>query len=169
MTPLLHLTFTSSARVEFSSIWRWPGTSPVSQALPWALAWSTILYCPSHIGWPSLHSRADRHLRLGQPRRSDEQHVPVPMAPHATKTGPAHKTGGVLDHRGRPYEKVPLPASPRAPSCQQRYEVTLDGPMQFAFADPLVLPASGTTHCSSQNRFCRGLPTLRQATCQTLR
>jgi hypothetical protein len=27
-----------------------------------------------------------------------------------------------------------------APSCQQRYEVTLDGPMQFAFANPLRLP-----------------------------
>lgn len=27
-----------------------------------------------------------------------------------------------------------------APSCQQRYEVIIDGPMQFAFADPLRLP-----------------------------
>ena len=30
-----------------------------------------------------------------------------------------------------------------APSCQQRYEVTPDGPMQFAFADPLRLPTPG--------------------------
>ena len=30
-----------------------------------------------------------------------------------------------------------------APSCQQRYEVIIDGPMQFAFADPLRLPTSG--------------------------
>jgi hypothetical protein len=42
-------------------------------------------------------------------------------------------------------------------------------PIQFAFADPLVLPASGATHGSSQNRSYRGLPTLRQATRQTLR
>ena len=27
-----------------------------------------------------------------------------------------------------------------APSCQQCYEVIIDGPMQFAFADPLRLP-----------------------------
>ena len=27
-----------------------------------------------------------------------------------------------------------------APSCQQCYEVTIDGPMQFAFANPLALP-----------------------------
>src|SRR5271170_7878834 len=49
--------------VEFSSILRWPGTTPVSQALPWALAWSTILCCPSHTGQPSLYSRVGRHLR----------------------------------------------------------------------------------------------------------
>ena len=79
------------------------------------------------------------------------------------------RPAGFVGHRGRPYEKVPPPASSTAPSCQQRYEVTIDGPMQFAFADPLRLPTSGATHCSSQNRFCRGLPTLRQATCRTLR
>ena len=43
----------------------WPGTTPVSQALPWALAWSTILCCPPHTGWPSLYSRAGWHLRHG--------------------------------------------------------------------------------------------------------
>ena len=30
-----------------------------------------------------------------------------------------------------------------APSCQQRYEVTTDGPTQFAYADPLRLPTPG--------------------------
>ena len=30
-----------------------------------------------------------------------------------------------------------------APSCQQRYEVIIDGPTQFAFADPLRLPTPG--------------------------
>lgn len=36
-------------------------------------------------------------------------------------------------HRPRPF----------GPSCQQRYEVTIDGPMQFAFANPLRLPTPG--------------------------
>jgi hypothetical protein len=103
------------------------------------------------------------------PWPSDERYVPVPMVPPTAKTDPAHKTGGIVSHRGRPREKVPLPASPMAPPCQQRYGVTIDGPLQFAFADPLVLPASGATHCSSPNRFCHGLPTWRQATGQTLR
>src|SRR5450755_4694739 len=103
------------------------------------------------------------------PWPSDERYVPVPMVPPTAKTDPAPKTGGIFSHRGRPIGKVPLPASPKAPPCQQCCGVTIDGPMQFAFADPLALPASGATHCSSQNRFCRGLPTLRQATGQTLR
>jgi len=149
---------------------RGPGTTPVSRALPRALAWSTILYRSPHTGSPSLNSQAGRHLDHGDdPWSSDERHVPVPIVPHTDKTDPAQKTGGIISHRGRPYRNVPLPASPKAPPYQQRYEVTIDGPMQFAFADPLVLPASGTTRCSSQNRFCRGLPILRQATGQTLR
>src|SRR4029077_2148346 len=57
-----------------------------------------------------------------------------------------------------------------APSYQQRYEVTIDGPMQFAFADPLCLPTSGhqLAVCRCVRRV-RGLPTLRQATFRTLR
>jgi hypothetical protein len=148
---------------------RGPGTTPVSQALPWALAWSTILCCSPHTGILSLNSRVGRHLRHGEPQQSDEQHVPVPTVPRTFETDPARKTGGIHSHRGRPHEKVPLPASPKAPPHQQRCGVTIDGPMQFAFADPLVLPASGTTRCSSQYRSCRGLPTLRQAAGQTLR
>ena len=138
--------------------------------------------CPGHYPGPWLgplsfiarHTPVRPHCTVGRVgtsvmRPSDERHVPVPMVPHTNETDPAHKTGGVVSHRGRPHRKVPPPASPEAPPCQQRYEVTIDGPTQFAFADPLVLLASGTTHCSSQNRSCRGLPTLRQATCQTLR
>ena len=71
--------------------------------------------------------------------------------------------------RGRPHEKVPRPASPKAPPHQQRCGVAIDGPMQFAFANPLRLPTSGASRYSTLNRFCRGLPTLRQAACQTLR
>lgn len=57
-----------------------------------------------------------------------------------------------------------------APSCQQRYEVTIDGPMQFAFANPLRLPTPGHRRTVRRCVRCfRGLPTLRQATCQTLR
>jgi hypothetical protein len=162
-------TSTSSAIVEFSSVLRRPGTTPVSRTLLRALAWSTIHYRSPHTGSPSLNSRAGRHLGHWKTQwPSDERHVPVPIVPHTAKTDPAQKTGGIISHRGRPHEKVPLPASPKTPPHQQCCEVTIDGPMQFAFADPLVLPASGTTHSSSQNRSCRRLPTLRQATCQTL-
>jgi len=118
---------------------------------------------------PCTVGRVGTSITGKTPWPSDERHDPVPMVSHTAKTDPAQKTGGIFSHRGRPYEKVPLPASPEAPPYQQCYEVTNDGPMQFAFADPLVLPASGATHCSSQNRSCRGLPTLRQATCRTLR
>jgi hypothetical protein len=41
---------------------RRPGTTPVSRALPRALAWSTILYRSPHTGSPSLYSWAGRHL-----------------------------------------------------------------------------------------------------------
>src|SRR5580658_10252691 len=40
----------------------WPGTTPVSQALPWALAWSTILCGPAHTCRLSLNSRDRWHL-----------------------------------------------------------------------------------------------------------
>ena len=57
-----------------------------------------------------------------------------------------------------------------APPYQQRYEVIIDGPMQFAFADPLCLPTSrhrlAVCRCV---RWLRGLPTLRRATFRTLR
>src|SRR5580700_1349796 len=43
-----------------------PGTTPVSRALPRALAWSTILYRSLHTGSPSLYSRAGRHLCRGR-------------------------------------------------------------------------------------------------------
>src|SRR5713226_2558335 len=48
---------------------------------------------------------------LVETRQSDEQHVPVPMAPQSFKTDSAQKTGGFVVHHGRPYEKVPSPAS----------------------------------------------------------
>jgi hypothetical protein len=144
--------------MEFSSILRWPGTSPVSRELPRALAWSTILYRPSHTGLPSLDSRANWHLVAGCPAPSDERHVPVPMVPQTTKTGSAQKTGGIFNCRGQPCREAPLPASPEAPPYQQRYGVIFDDPMQFAFANPLRLPTSGATRYSSQNRFVAGFP-----------
>ena len=168
MTSLHPVTFTSLAVVEFGSILRWPGTTPVSQALPWALAWSTILYRPPHTGLPSLNSRAGWHLGIDFSAPSDGRHVLVPMVLYLAKTGSAPKTGGILDCRGQPYAKAPPPASPMAPPYRQRYGVTIDGPMQFAFANPLCLPTSEAIRCSSLNRFCRGLPTLRQAASQTL-
>jgi hypothetical protein len=64
------------------------------------------------------------------------------------------------------------PHRPRAyaHSHQQCCELTSDGPMQFAFANPLCLPTSGQR--STVDRWLReerGLPTLRQATRRTLR
>jgi hypothetical protein len=118
---------------------------------------------------PCTVGRVGTSITGTTPWPSDERHVPVPTVPQTSKTDPAHKTGGIFGHRGRPCGKVPPPASPKAPPCQQCYGVTIDDPMQFACADPLGLPASGATHCSSQNRSYRGLPTLRQAACQTLR
>src|SRR5262245_47668986 len=57
-----------------------------------------------------------------------------------------------------------------APSYQQCYESTIDGPMQFAFANPLRLPTSEQRPTVGRwFREERGLPTLRQATCRTLR
>jgi hypothetical protein len=49
---------------------------------------------------------------------------------------PAGLSFTVDDPKGRSHH-------PRAcaPSCQQRYEVIIDGPTQFAFADPLRLPS----------------------------
>jgi hypothetical protein len=56
------------------------------------------------------------------------------------------------------------------PRGQQCYEVSIDGPMQFAFANPLCLPASDRrVTVTRRGRLIRGLPTLRQATCRTLR
>ena len=130
--------------MEFCSIRiGWPGTTPVSQALPWALAWSTILCCPPHTGCPSLYSRGGRHLHHGKPWQSDEQHVPVPMVSLAAKTDPASKTAGLVVHRGRPTWKVPPPASLRPPRINSATRLILDGPTQFAFADPLRLPTLG--------------------------
>ena len=71
------------------------------------------------------------------------------MASHAMKTDPAPKTGGIVVHRGRPYGKVPPPAS-FAPPPTQCCEVIYDGPMQFAFAGPLHLPTlKWPSHCYS--------------------
>jgi len=55
-------------------------------------------------------------------------------------------------------------------SRQQRCEVNIDGPMQFAFANPLRLPTPGDRRTVRRcTRRFRGLPTSWQATCQTLR
>ena len=57
-----------------------------------------------------------------------------------------------------------------APPLKQCCEVMIDGPMQFAFANPLHLPASGgRVTVNRRPRLFHGLPTLRQAMCRTLR
>jgi len=149
---------------------RGPGTTPVSRALPRALSWSTILYRSPHTDSPSLYSWARWHLDHGQtPWPSDETTCP-------SSDGSTNGQDGSCSEDRRDFwspwtalKEGPTTREPEGSPAQQRYEVIFDDPMQFAFADPLVLPASGATHCSSPNRSCRGLPTLRQATCQTLR
>lgn len=137
-----HVTFTSSARGILLHPEGWPGTTPVSQALPWALAWSTILCCPPHTGCPSLYSRGGRRLRHGGPcgaTNSMSQFRWRHTRPRRTLLKrPAGLLFTVDDPNGRSHH-------PRAcaPSCQQRYEVTIDDPTQFAFADPLRLPTPG--------------------------
>ena len=124
---------------------------------PWLGPLSFVVrHTPVHP--PCTVGRVGTSITEMTPWPSNERHVPVPMVPHTSETDPAQKTGGVFDHRGRPQWKVPPPASTMAPPCQQRYGVTIDGPTQFAFADPLDLLTSGTTHCSSQNQFVTGFP-----------
>jgi hypothetical protein len=128
MTSLHHVTFTSSALVEFSSILRWPGTTPVSQALPRALAWSTILYRPSLTGLPSLYSRAAWHLGTGCPEPSDGRHVLVPMVPYATKTGSAPKTGGIMIAVDGPMRRPHYPRARRLLRINSATELELTVP-----------------------------------------
>jgi hypothetical protein len=52
----------------------------------------------------------------------------------------ARKTGGVIDHHGRPCEEAPTPARRLPLPRQQRCGITTDDPMPFAFANPLPLP-----------------------------
>jgi hypothetical protein len=52
----------------------------------------------------------------------------------------ARKTGGVVDHHGRPCEEAPTPAGRSPPPRKQRCGDTTDDPMPFAFANPLPLP-----------------------------
>ena len=57
-----------------------------------------------------------------------------------------------------------------APSYQQCYEVIIDGPTQFACADPLHLPTPVIKSLLLDGAgFDHGLPTFRQAARRTLR
>ncbi len=140
VAALHHGHFTSSAIVEFSSIRiGWPGTSPVSQALPWALAWSTILCCPSHTGCPSLDGRDGRHLHRKHRDEATDNMSQFRRHHMQPRRILLQRPAGLLFTVDDPVRRSHHPRA-CAPSCQQRYEVTIDGPMQFAFADPLRLP-----------------------------
>ena len=96
-----------------------------------------------------VQSRRLAPLAAASRGESDGQHVPVPMAPHATKTDPAPKTGGIVVTVDDPMRRSHHPRA-FAPSRQQCCEVIIDGPMQFAFADPLRLPTlERSNHCYS--------------------
>ena len=78
---------------------------------------------------------------LGVTHPRNGQHVPVPMRPHSTETGSARRPAGFLIVVDNPNGRFHRPRA-CAPSCQQCYKVNIDGPMQFAFANPLCLPTS---------------------------
>ncbi len=132
--------------VEFSSVAGQPGTTPVSQALPWALAWSTILGSRiSPVGSPFTVepvgvSILDRGYDCLSQFRDDHLRERRSSTP---------KTGGFIGHRGQPYREAPPPARPKPSPHQQHCRVTIDGPMSLAFASPLSLPA-----CCLASRCC---------------
>jgi hypothetical protein len=160
-------TFTSSAVVEFSSVWRQPGTTPVSQALPRALAWSTILGSRTRAGRLSVYRRARGHLDRVAERADCLSQFRGDHTRRSRRS--ARKTGGVGGHHGQPYEKAPPPAGQMPPPRQQRCGGTIDGPMPFAFANPLPLPTRRPASRCCCRGACHGLPTFPQATRWTLR
>ena len=141
----------------------WPGTSPVSQALPRALAWSTILSNRFCTGWLSLivgpvgvsvRDREYAYDSLSQFRdgylRERRVRLRRPAGLLVTVDGPT----------GRPHH--PQGCSPLR--VNSAAEVIIDGPMPFAFANPLSLPACRSSSAVEVGAACRGLPTLSQAT-----
>jgi hypothetical protein len=59
---------------------------------------------------------------------SDERYVPVPMVPHTAKTDPAHKTGGILSHRGDPMRRSHHPRARRLLRINSAAELQLTAP-----------------------------------------
>ena len=91
------------------------------------------------VGPPYIVGRSAPPLAVAR----TERRTTCPSSDGSTRDqdGSCSKTGGIIVHRGRPKRRSHHPRA-CAPSRQQRYEVKIDGPMQFAFANPLRLPTS---------------------------
>ena len=89
-------------------------------------------------GGPCLYGRAGRRLdptgravgRMSQFRGDYKR----------KRRRPTRKTGGVVGPRGQPWRRAPPPAGRSLLRVNSAAEGTFDGPMSFAFADPLPLP-----------------------------
>ena len=100
-------------------------------------------------------------------RRSDEQHFPVPMAPHAFKTDSVIRPTGLSFTVDDPTRRSHHPRA-FAPRVNNATRLQLTVPTRFAFADPLDLPTRRIESLLVDHSVFRGLPTLQQATCRTL-
>ena len=147
---------------------RRPGTTPVSQALPWALAWSTILCCPPPTGSPSLYSRAGRLLRRGD--TAPERRTTCPSSDRATfdQDGSCSKDRRVCRSPWTTLWEGPTTRGLSPPRLNSAARLQLTVPCSLLSLIRLAFRRGGSSHCYSTASVYRGLPTLRQATCRTL-
>lgn len=78
------------------------------------------------------------------------------------------RPAGFVDHRGRPYEKVPPPASFRSPVVNSVSRLQLTAPCSSLSLTRFAFRLCSSSYCYSAVQTDRGLPTLRRATCRTL-
>jgi len=152
--------------VEFSSIERWPGTTPVSQALPWALAWSTILGSRTSVGWLSVNRRAGWHL---DPKNEHTTACPSSGMVTSTRDGvrlvrPAGLVITVDSPMRRPHR--PQGRSPLRVNSVAELQLTV--PCRLLSLTRSRFQPAARPPAVAVGTACRGLPTLPQATRWTL-
>jgi hypothetical protein len=93
--------------------------------------------CHAPVG-SALQGRAGR--RLGPASRAAGRMSQFRGDHGRRRRRPTRKTGGVVGPRGQPWRRAPPPAGRSLPRVNSAAEGRFDGPMSFAFADPLPLP-----------------------------